>query len=85
MQRFSDRDRTAAIALTIYEGLFCPDCGQLKAEAWQGEGAPGADMEGWYEAKALTCVGCEALHQYAKEQKDQDPAEKVYLLNTKRD
>ena len=75
MQRFSDKDRVAAIALTVYEGLFCPDCGEPKERAFNPE------MDGWYKAQTIECQGCAARHQHAGEQKEPNPAEKVYLLD----
>lgn len=66
-----------AIALTIFEDKFCPDCGEPKERAWN------PDQSGWYEAHTVECAGCATRHEYAASQKESNPAEKVYLVDTR--
>lgn len=54
-KRWTERDRTLAIALTMYEDGLCGKCGQPRDRAWNG------DMEGWYVAHRATCQACRAM------------------------
>lgn len=55
-RKWSQIDRTLAIALTIYEDGLCPKCGHPRDRAWN------EDMDGYYKAHRASCVACRASH-----------------------
>lgn len=58
VEAWGERDRVIAVALTIYEGLLCPECG-LPVTICRD---PARD--GWIEVRSSTCLARKAIAEH---------------------
>lgn len=62
--RWTEHDRTTAVALTLWEALQCPGCGQPLEESTDPEADPSRVDGAWhYDVPTPTrCHACTAVH-----------------------
>lgn len=70
--RLTGADRTLALALTLHDAALCPGgCGHYLDET--------SEMDGWHEARTLTCDACRARDADETETK---PGQMRYVIDT---